>query len=923
MANPSSDDTQQQAELRQAFLRHLPKRVQGLQRRARRLLSSGFDVNVFQVLFEDTQSLAGAAGRYGALDVSQQLFALENLLSPVIGEQRKLDNAEESRLAGLIEQLQPLAFPQRRDQSNANEGDTTSFVASDDALGDQHGRLPTMIRTPARYWERWADAPAAKRVTEVRDPDDAMAWEETVGVGDDGASAEASQSIVSALSVSGLDDAVQAFAAAEGLDLSAAHAEVEAQAEAAARHSSGRRKIYGLVGSEEDFTRALLHKLRGLDFEIEVFEDPEELIEVLGSLVPDMVLIDAAHIDQLDAVGQSVKGLRARSDSRISLLALSHNIDVGERLKAMRAGADALLRLPASMDDVLARITELLDLAQEDPYRVLIVEDDRSQAMFADSILRKSGIRTQVVMEPLAALQALEDFHPDMILMDLYMPGCDGMELTAIIRERPDFVSTPIVFLSGEQSTDKRFEALDAGGDDFLAKPIRPKHLTAAVNNRLRRARTLSKRVRSSVPRDSTTGLFFRPWLLEQINDLLTMDDIESSSASVMFIDVDEATKLRERLGLASSEQLMRQLSALIADAMEEHGMAARYGDASFLVLLRELTREQALRFAETLRQRISAQMFEIDGEMQLLSVSIGICPLALARGDAGELLNASARSANEARRNDKGVLLYSGRVRRAGSEEEQLLELITEALSEDSFQLLFQPLIAVDGSGSEQYQTLLRLRGNDRDTVAAAKIIPLAEKHDLVPKIDRWVLARCLMTLDERRRQGHNTRLFVPQSALSLQQNGQIDWLRQQLDARQLSGDELVIDIRQADVIAHLRTLVAFCVAGKKAGLRFSLQGFDPTPTGFQLLTHLPIDFIKIRHDLVAKLTSGEQSARAQFAQLVDFARSNNRAIIAPQIEDARTAATLWSAGADFIQGNFVQRPGGELDFDFDAASL
>src|SRR6185503_2867230 len=111
------------------------------------------------------------------------------------------------------------------------------------------------------------------------------------------------------------------------------------------------------------------------------------------------------------------------------------------------AGADSFIALPAPPNEVLARIQELVDAESADPYRVLIIEDDRSQALFAESILKKAGMETQVVMDPLKAIEAVEAFKPEMILMDLYMPECDGMELTALIREREQFANTPIVFL--------------------------------------------------------------------------------------------------------------------------------------------------------------------------------------------------------------------------------------------------------------------------------------------------------------------------------------------------------------------------------------------------------------------------------------------------------------------------------------------
>ena len=95
---------------------------------------------------------------------------------------------------------------------------------------------------------------------------------------------------------------------------------------------------------------------------------------------------------------------------------------------AMRAGADSFIPLPAQSGEVMGRIAELLDADTTDPFRVLIVEDDRSQAIFAESILRKAGMRTLAATDPLAALDQLGEFNPELILMDLYMPNCSGME---------------------------------------------------------------------------------------------------------------------------------------------------------------------------------------------------------------------------------------------------------------------------------------------------------------------------------------------------------------------------------------------------------------------------------------------------------------------------------------------------------------
>ncbi|RBD09028.1 GGDEF domain-containing response regulator, partial [Xanthomonas oryzae pv. oryzae] len=129
------------------------------------------------------------------------------------------------------------------------------------------------------------------------------------------------------------------------------------------------------------------------------------------------------------------------------------------------------------------------NVAADAPYRVLIVEDDRSQALFAQSVLHGAGMHAQVEMTPASVPQAIQDYHPDLILMDLHMPELDGIRLTTLIRQQPGQQLLPIVFLTGDPDPERQFEVLDSGADDFLTKPIRPRHLIAAVSNRIRRAR--------------------------------------------------------------------------------------------------------------------------------------------------------------------------------------------------------------------------------------------------------------------------------------------------------------------------------------------------------------------------------------------------------------------------------------------------
>jgi len=554
----------------------------------------------------------------------------------------------------------------------------------------------------------------------------------------------------------------------------------------------------------------------------------------------------------------------------------------------------------------------------------MIVEDDRSQTLFAESILRKAGMMTRMVTDPLAALDQLDEFRPELILMDLYMPACDGMELTAIIRERDAFVSTPIVFLSGEQNQEKHFEALDSGGDDFLSKPIRPKHLISAVTNRVRRARQLGRRGAGVNPRDPVSGLYQRAYVLDQVSSMLTREDSNATHGGLMYIEIDAAARTRERIGMLAFDALLGQLGAFIASHVGTNDLATRYGDSSFLLLCPHGDDAALSKLATNLRDRTARESFDQDGRSYTLSLSLGICSFAARLGEVGAMLNSAERAMTDARRpGGSHVGLFHTEPATAPAGTFQALgEQIRGALKADSFQLLFQPIVALQGAEAEQFQALLRLAGSDGKLYTAAEIVPVAERDDLIAEVDRWVMSRCLLVLAERARQQRSVRLFVNQSIETAGDPQHAQWLRRMMETRRLEGEQLVIEFRMADAQAHLHDLLAFTGEARKLGVQIALSSFESSAIAFQLLEQIPASFIKIS-PRYADEGLRTPATREELRQIVVHAHAKGKEVIAPRIENAQSAALLWSAGVDYIQGDFVQKPGQDLSFDFHAAAI
>ena len=924
-------DSAGHAESQQAFLRQLPQRLERVRRRGRRLMRHGWDINTLWLLQQEAHVLAARCTQLELSEVGAPLSALDSALHPAIEQQSAPDQDASEQIARLLEGIGALAERQHERTARPTPHETQR-------KGREEARanlgVPLQVTPPPEFVARFATAPPGDVAPAPAAPEPTpAAAPKAAEPAPLPARPEPTKSEAEA------DAAAEAFAAAYAMPPRIKHADTLAPAaepapepapaaakpapEPPKKTGPGAGRTVYFLSDGNALAAELGEKLSGLGFAVEMLDDADELKEVLQALAPNLVLVDSHFLPRIEDIGASLKLARGRATSRINLVAFSDSGEVTARLRAMRAGADSFIALPAPPNEVLARIQELIDAESADPFRVLIIEDDRSQALFAESILKKAGMETQVVMDPLKAIDAVEGFKPEMILMDLYMPECDGMELTALIREREQFANTPIVFLTGEHDSDKRFDALNAGGDDYLEKPIRPKYLISAVTNRVRRARQLTRRVGTTSPRDAATGLYTKGYLIDRISEVLASEE-STRLGGVLFVIVDGAQSIRERGGLASFDALMQQVGATVSGMTSGSESAARFGDSSFVILCPSRVEHDLVEFGEQIRARFSKGLFEIEDKSVSLAASVGVTTFAQAWADATAVLNAAERACALARSSpDHKVRLFETQVAQtAPVDGTTLVDQIRDALKADGFQLLFQPIASLRGTTEELFQVLLRLRADGGKLYAASAVVPTAQQAGLINGVDRWVLSRCLMVIEERQKQERPLRLFVSQSTDALLDNSRAGWLRDQMAQRKISGERLVLEFRHADIVSRLKPASLFWESITPIGIKLCISGFEATMAAYQALQHLPVEFLKVAPKYIGP-EGASQAARSELRQLVNHARERNIRVIAPMVEDAGTAAGLWSSGVDFIQGNFVQAATQELEFDFRASAL
>jgi diguanylate cyclase (GGDEF)-like protein len=396
---------------------------------------------------------------------------------------------------------------------------------------------------------------------------------------------------------------------------------------APAAHQStakGGRLIY-VCDDEPLILEQLASQLACFGYETISFTDPGVLHAAVLVRRPDAVIMDI-NFPQGHSAGTDVLiALRQEVSNPVPAIFLSARNDFAARLAAVRAGGEAYFHKPARANELVATLDELTRQQATEPYRILIVDDEPEISSYHAIILQEAGMATYQVNDPARVLDILGEFRPDMVLMDMYMPDCNGRDVAKVIRQVPDYVGLPIVYLSSETDRQKQFSAMRIGAEGFLTKPVVPDDLVAAVAIRAERMRTL----RSLMARDSLTGLFNHTTTTQLLENALSAAKRDNNMLNFVMIDIDRFKLVNDTHGHPVGDQVILALSRVLQQRLRNSDIVGRYGGEEFAVILQDVSTEQALHLIDSLREDFARVAFHAAGGEFNCTFSAGIasCP--------------------------------------------------------------------------------------------------------------------------------------------------------------------------------------------------------------------------------------------------------------------------------------------------------
>jgi PleD family two-component response regulator len=330
------------------------------------------------------------------------------------------------------------------------------------------------------------------------------------------------------------------------------------------------QKLIYIIENDRDLATELATQLRCFDYLVSIVTTPDELAETADHSSLAAILMDA-HPKDIARAQSSIEWM-TRIRARVPAILISARGDLSVRLAAARAGFSACVVKPVDIRALVSTLDRLIPTQRPEPERVLIVDSSRQLADHYACALSAAGMLTEAITNPHHILNALAAFQPDLVLMDMLLPGCTGPELASVIRQIETFVLVPIVFLSSEREANRQLAVTRLGGADFLMKPIGDDTLVSAVSSRLHRYRLL----RSYVMRDSLTGV---------LNHAATMERLE--------LEISRAVREQRALCFAMLD-------------MDHFKAIGRLGGDEFGVILPHVSIAAATRLMDELREAFS-----------------------------------------------------------------------------------------------------------------------------------------------------------------------------------------------------------------------------------------------------------------------------------------------------------------------------
>ena len=556
----------------------------------------------------------------------------------------------------------------------------------------------------------------------------------------------------------------------------------------------------------------------------------------------------------------------------------------------------------------------------QDPLQTLVVEDDEDQRVLLTRILEGRGHEVVAFGTSVEGLLAYQRNPCPLVILDIMLPDMNGVELCREMRLVPESAQTVILFATGVDGREGLEEALSAGADDYLTKPLTGDLLHVRLTIAERQVRALQRQKQRELDlmrdalRDPITDLPNRQLFFERLDRAARRHARESGAFSVLYVDLDGFREINEKHGRGWGDSLLRGVGERLEPCVRPVDTVARMEGDEFILLLDGVNNvSEPVRLADRIHQALSTP-FHIEDQEVFSSASIGIALSQTGFERPSDMVR-DAKTASRTARAEDGPsshrifdpVLHAGALARVHLESR-----LKVAVERDEMVLHYQPIVSLETGHILGFEALLRWEDPDRGTVSPDEFVPVAEETGLIVPIGWWGLeegCRQLKEWQDRFPRDVPLTMAINLSARQFEQADLVDQIATRISRYGIPPASLHIEITESSLMSNLAGSSAVLQQLWDRSLRLHIDDFGTGYSSLSYLCRLPIHTLKIDRSFVDRMSEGDSDLEI-VKTIVRLAKNLDLSIIAEGVETEDQLKQLIELGCEEAQGYLFSRP-------------
>ena len=669
-----------------------------------------------------------------------------------------------------------------------------------------------------------------------------------------------------------------------------------------------------IVDDDEDFALKLSETLDSYGYIAHVEQDIAQLEKAIAGYDPLAVIVDMDFFGDRFAGAKQVTYWQHKDGAPLPGIFISEHDSFDLRLASVRAGGNHFLHKPLDIPRLTTLLRAELNMAPVEPYRIMIVDDDQDLLSLYDKILGDAGYSVRTADNAQNALNLLDQFQPELVLIDVRMPVCNGIELGRIIRQHEEFSTIPLLFMSAVADMDVQLACARLANDEFINKPVEPWRLLMMVKSRVVKGRHLQSMDRvlmahgEDAAQDALTSL---PKLVEirrALNGLL-QQPFEGVLA-VIKMDLREFHTINNLHGYYFGDEVLQGVAWRLGQHLGEASMLSREGGDEFVILSKGHSSRKALdEYVRELVQAVNRVNMDSEHGSVPLSVDVGV---AIATGDnmtADELFDQADMALFKAKSAKGAELVHFDEKLQAEQRYRFTLEQsIEQGLDNQQFAAVYQPIFSVEGGRIVGFEALARWQHPERGLLGPGEFIPLMEERGLISRLTEQIISRAVPQLAHWHTIKPDWFMSLNLSAKDIQTPVFIDKLTSLIHTHKLMPEKIVLEITESLLLADWQSASQVLESLRSMGVRVALDDFGTGYSSLSYLQRINADKLKIDRSFIEHWS---QTGDARLLRaMVQLGQSMNMKVIAEGVEKNEELAFLKQLSCHQYQGFLSARP-------------